>query len=84
MKYEITPIAIIGQKCWVQNYRSSKKTWEPGTVTDVNARLREDGTFKISYEVVLDRTSLRSWGWPKKYEEKPLFLTVSDSGIKRY
>lgn len=83
MKYTITPTVIEGQDCFVLNYRKKPRIWESGIVYDVEARLRPDGSHKLIYTVRLDRTTTRSWGWPKKYEEKPLFLTVGDDAIKK-
>lgn len=83
MTYKITPKVIEGGRCLVQNYRSKKKPLELGTVRAVSAALRSDGKARLVYEVVLDRTTTRSWGWPKQYREHPLFLTVGDDGIKK-
>lgn len=83
MKYTITPKCIEGDACFVKNYRRKTKVWERGTVLQIDARLRSDGTFRLSYWVRLDRMTQKAWGWPKRYEDKHLFLTVGDDAIEK-
>lgn len=80
MQYVIQPKVIEGDKCLVCNYRSRYKPWESGTVRTVSVGLRNDGSFRLVYEVLLDRRG----GKPKPWQPEGtyLFLTVGDDRIE--
>lgn len=83
MKYTIIPKALEGDACEVLNYRRKPQIWERGTVIEVDVRLYGDGTNSVAYRVRLDRTTKKSWGWPKQFRDVPLFLSVGGDAIRK-
>ncbi len=71
--------ALPEDKVIVVNYKSRYKPWENGTVRSVKAGIRKDGTYRISYEVLLDRRSSITNRAPNG---NPLFLYVGDDAIR--
>jgi len=74
MKYTITTKCIEGDACIVQNFRRKTNVWESGTVIEIDARLRSNGTFRLKYWVRLDRMSKNG---------NYIFLTVGDDAIEK-
>jgi hypothetical protein len=79
MEFIVKPKVLPGQKCIAQNYKSKYKPWENGTVRDVSADLKADGSHRLSYTVILERKG------PANRLAKDgsiLFLYVGNSGIE--
>lgn len=62
------------------NYKLRPPRWESGKVISVGCGIRKDGTYHVSYDILLDR---RSTGSSRMFREGggPLRLTVGDDGI---
>lgn len=68
-----------GDVCIVQNYRSKYGRWEAGKVIRVKAHLYRNGSYRVSYEVLLNRRSDPS----RRHEiGQPLRLTVAGDKIR--
>lgn len=74
--------AAEGDKVLVLNYKLRPPRWETGTVRNVECGIRRDGTYRLAYDVILDRqTSGRSRMFPDG--GGPLRLTVGDDDISQ-
>ncbi len=66
----------------VNNYRCRPEKWEYATVVSVRAKFYEDGSYSVSYNVQLDRVTIKkSKGYPNG--GAPLFITVGQDSISQ-
>jgi hypothetical protein len=75
MKDVLVSLPVLpGDRVLVENYKSSRKPWEPGVVENVEASFLDDGSYRLGYRVLLDRRSK-----PNRWNENgyPLRLHLS-------
>lgn len=68
-------------RCFALNYNRRPHAWEAGTVRSVRAGISKDGSYHVSYQVLLDR---RTTGRSRMFPEggAPIFITVGDDSIE--
>lgn len=49
-----TPV-MVGDRVLVENYKSPRKPMEPGTVQTVEVGIYPNGSYHLSFDVILDR-----------------------------
>lgn len=78
---EVKVKVMEGKGCIVKNYRRKPAEWENGTVRHVAAHIRPDGTYGVTYSVLLDR---RTTGRSRMFPDggAPIFLHVGDEAIE--
>ena len=81
-KITIEPKALTNHKCMALNYKKRPARWEEGTVRGVEVGVSSDGSYSISYRVLLDR---RTTGRSRMFRDggAPIFITVGDDGIQK-
>jgi len=80
MKITVYVKALPDEKCIVRNYRCRPAKWENGIVRDTEVGIRSDGTYHVSYRVLLDR---RTTGRSRMFRDggAPIFVTVWGDAI---
>ena len=80
MKITINVKVLPDENCIVRNYCCRPAQWENGIVRDTEVGIRADGTYHVSYRVLLDR---RTTGRSRMFPEggAPIFVTGGDDGI---
>jgi hypothetical protein len=71
-----------GDQCIARNYRRKPADWENGVCRSVSVGIRNDKSYHVSYEVLLDR---KTTGRSRMFREggAPLFITVGDEAISK-
>ena len=75
-----------GDKVMALNYKMKPAEWEPATVQSVRVGIQRDGTYHVSYDVILDRKGKPKKGWSIRsgdyeYDGRPLRLYVGNESI---